>query len=113
MSFFINNALADAATTTAANTQASSLPSLLMLLAFVVVFYLLLWRPQAKRAKEHRNLLSSLAKGDEVVTSGGLVGKVNKITDDFVILTIADNIDITVQKAAVSGVLPKGSLKAV
>lgn len=110
MSFFINDALADVATTAA---QPNSLPSILMLLAFVVVFYLLLWRPQAKRAKEHRNLLSNLAKGDEIITSGGLVGKITKITDDFIMLTIAENVDITIQKAAVSGVLPKGSLKAV
>lgn len=114
MSFFISDAFADAATTAttaATGAQSSSLPSIVMLLGFIVIFYFLLWRPQAKRAKEQRNLIANLTTGDEVITSGGLVGKISKITDDFINLTIANGIDITLQKGAVSGVLPKGTIK--
>ncbi len=111
MSFFITNALAD---TPAASSGApgGSFASILMLLGFVVIFYLLLWRPQAKRAKEHRNLISNLAKGDEVVTSGGIMGKIAQLTDDYVVLEIADNVIIKVQKGSIGNVLPKGTLKA-
>lgn len=111
MSFLISNALADTAST-AVTGPAGGAGSLFMLVGFLVIFYFLLWRPQAKRAKEHNNLVANLKPGDEVTTSGGLVGKINKINDDFIILTVADNINITLQKTAVSSVLPKGTLKA-
>ena len=80
---------------------------------FILIFYFLIWRPQSKRAKEHKNLMSGLNKGDEVVTSGGVVGRITKVTDDFIVLEVAENIEIKVQKVAVAGALPKGTLKDI
>lgn len=79
----------------------------------VVIFYFFLIRPQSKRAKEHRELVSALAKGDEVVTTGGILGKVNKVTDDYVVIEIATNMEIKVQKHAISATLPKGTIKSI
>lgn len=110
MSFFISNAFAQ--TTTSASTQGSALPSILMLVGFVVIFYLLLWRPQAKRAKEQRNLIESLAVGDEVITIGGIMGQISRLGDDYIVLQIADNVPIRLQKNAVANVLPRGTLKS-
>jgi preprotein translocase subunit YajC len=73
----------------------------------------MIWRPQAKRAKEHKNLLGSLQKGDEVVTSGGIAGKVVKVADDFVVIEASDTVELKIQKMAVAAVLPKGTLKAI
>ncbi|GAA3586345.1 MULTISPECIES: preprotein translocase subunit YajC [Marinobacter] len=80
---------------------------------FILIFYLLIWRPQSKRAKEHKSLMSGLNKGDEVVTSGGVAGKITKVTDDFIVVEIADNVEIKVQKVAVAAALPKGTLKDI
>jgi len=85
---------------------------LILMLVFFGVFYFIVLRPQMKRAKEHRQLLTALAKGDEVVAAGGLLGRVVEIGDAFVTLELADNVEIKVQKAAISAVLPKGSLKS-
>ena len=85
----------------------------LMLAGFVVIFYLLIWRPQAKRAKEHKSLLGSLQKGDEVVTSGGIAGKVVKVADDFVVIEVSDTVELKIQKMAIAATLPKGTLKAI
>lgn len=109
MSFFISDAFAQAAP--AAPAGGNSMSSILMLLGFVVILYFLLLRPQAKRAKEHRNLISNLGIGDEVLTSGGLYGKITKLADDFVVVAISDNVEVRVQKNAVINVLPKGTLK--
>jgi preprotein translocase subunit YajC len=107
----IQNALAD---TPAPVHGGESLMSIVwMLAAFMIIFYFLLLRPQTKRAKEQRKLLESLTKGDEVVTNGGITGKVVKVADNFVVLNIADNVDITLQKAAVITILPKGTLKTI
>lgn len=89
---------------------ASFLP---MLLVFIVGAYFLMIRPQSKRAKAHRKLLSDLSKGDEVITVGGVLGKVSKLGDEFVALTVSDNVDINVQKAAIANVLPKGTMKTL
>jgi len=112
MSFFIATALAEG--TTAATTAQASSPwgSVFMLVAFVGIFYFLLWRPQSKRAKEHKNLIANISKGDEVVTTGGMVGKIVQVEDSYVLLTVATNVDIRVQKGSIQSVLPKGSLKA-
>ncbi len=92
----------------------SSLMSMLpMLVIFVLIFYFLLIRPQSKRAKEQRKLISELSNGDEVVTSGGMLGKIVKVSDDFLILSIADNTEIVIQKSAISTTIPKGTIKAV
>ena len=82
-----------------------------MLVGFIAIFYFLLWRPQQKRAKEHRNLIDNLAKGDEVATSGGVMGRITKVADDVVTMEIADGVQILVQKPAVAMLLPKGTLK--
>lgn len=80
---------------------------------FILIFYLLIWRPQSKRAKEHKALMSGLDKGDEIVTSGGVAGKIIKVTDDFLVVEIADNVEVKVQKVAVAAALPKGTLKDI
>ena len=82
-----------------------------MLVGFIAIFYFLLWRPQQKRAKEHRNLIDNLAKGDEVATSGGVMGRITKVADDVVTMEITDGVQVLVQKPAVAMLLPKGTLK--
>ena len=86
---------------------------LVLLIGFVAIFYFLLWRPQAKRRKEHQSLMTSLDKGDEVVTSGGIVGQITKVGDDFISLRVAENIEFRVQKSSISATLPKGTLKSL
>ncbi|UYM16581.1 preprotein translocase subunit YajC [Endozoicomonas euniceicola] len=86
---------------------------LIMLGGFVLIFWLLIWRPQSKRAKEHKNLIAGLNKGDEVVTSGGILGKVTNTTDEFVTLQVADNMELNFQKSSVAATLPKGTIKAI
>lgn len=102
-----------ATTSTTSTSPENNIASLLLIVAFVVVFYFMLWRPQTKRAKEQRDLISNLAKGDEVVTSGGIIGKITKLTDDFMVLAITDTIEVKVQRNAVIAVLPKGTMKAI
>jgi len=80
---------------------------------FILIFYFLIWRPQSKRAKEHKNLMAGLEKGDEVVTSGGMAGRITKVTDDFIVVEVADNVEVKVQKVAVAAALPKGTLKDI
>lgn len=87
--------------------------NLIMLGVFVLIFYLLLWRPQSKRAKEHRDLVAGLAKGDEVITNGGIAGRITGVSEDFITVEIADNVEVKVQKSAVAATLPKGTLKSV
>jgi preprotein translocase subunit YajC len=77
-----------------------------------LAMYFILFRPQMKRAKEHRELVSKLAKGDEVLTSGGIAGRITDIGDDFISVEIADRVAIKVQRGAITAVLPKGTLKA-
>ena len=80
---------------------------------FILIFYFLMWRPQSKRAKEHKNLVSGLSKGDEVITSGGIAGKISKVSDDFIRVEIAEGVEIKIQKVAISTALPKGTLKSI
>ncbi|WP_347556779.1 preprotein translocase subunit YajC [Robbsia sp. KACC 23696] len=87
--------------------------SFLPLILMFVVLYFIMIRPQMKRQKEHRNMLAAVDKGDEVVTSGGLVGKISKVGEAYVGVQIADNVEITVQKGAITTVLPKGTIKAL
>ncbi len=86
---------------------------LIMMLIFIAVFYFLLIRPQMKRAKEHRAMVSQLAKGDEVITSGGIAGRIEEVGESFITVQIAQGVNIKVQKHAVGNVLPKGTLKDV
>jgi preprotein translocase subunit YajC len=85
--------------------------NLLPILVLVPLFYFLLIRPQMKRSREMREMLSKLAKGDEVVTSGGLAGRLTAIGDSYVTLEIAEGVEVKAQKSAITGVLPKGTLK--
>jgi preprotein translocase subunit YajC len=112
LNFFINNAYADAATP-ASQPPSSGFPLVVMLAVFILFMYFAVWRPQSKRNKEQRNLLNSLAKGDEVMTAGGMLGRIAKISDNYIVLTIAENTDITMQKSSVVNALPKGTLKSI
>jgi preprotein translocase subunit YajC len=84
---------------------------ILMILMFGVMYFVMI-RPQMKRQKEARNMLSALAKGDEVVTNGGIVGRIDEVGETFLTVEIADNVKVKVQKGAVTQVLPKGTLKS-
>ena len=111
MSFFISTAMADAAAPAAG--PAGTGFEWIFLVGFLVIFYLMIWRPQAKRAKEQKNLLGNLQKGDEVVTNGGIAGKIVKVSDDFVVLEVSDTVELKFQKGAIAATLPKGTLKAI
>lgn len=91
----------------------SAVMQLLFFGGFILIFYFLMWRPQSKRAKEHRSLVESLSKGDEVLTSGGIAGKITKVTDEFAVVEIANGVEINVQKQSIGSALPKGTLKAI
>ena len=86
---------------------------IIMMAVLFGAMYFLLIRPQSKKAKEHKELLSGLNNGDEVITAGGLLGKVNKVIDHFVVLTIADGVEVAIQKQAIAQILPKGTLKSL
>jgi len=107
--FIIDTAWAQAA---GGAPQQNLFVSLLPLVLIFVVFYFLLIRPQSKRAKEHREMLGKLASGDEVVTAGGLLGKVTAVGDTFVTIEIASGVEIKVQKFQVTQLMPKGTVKA-
>jgi preprotein translocase subunit YajC len=102
-----------AAAGAAGQQQGGGISMMIFLGIFFVVFYLLFIRPQSKRAKEHKNMIGALAKGDEVVTNGGLAGKINEVEEDFIVLEIAKNLSVSVQKMAIMRNLPKGTLKAL
>lgn len=91
----------------------SAMMQLIFFGGFILIFYFLMWRPQSKRAKEHKNLVTSLSKGDEVITNGGIAGKITKVTEDFIAIEISDNVEIKVQKIAIASALPKGTLKSI
>ncbi|MBD2825154.1 preprotein translocase subunit YajC [Xenorhabdus szentirmaii] len=112
MSFFISDAAAAAGAP--AGTQ-NSLPSMIiMLVVFGLIFYFMILRPQQKRTKEHKKLMDSISKGDEVLTSGGLVGRVSKVSDTgYVVIALNDTTEITVKRDFVAAVLPKGTMKAI
>lgn len=109
MDFLISPAMAQAAPAGAAPSPFSPL---IVMLVFFAIFWFIAIRPQMKRAKEHRAMLAALAKGDEVVTSGGIAGRVDELGDSFVKIEIADQIVIRVQRHAISAVLPRGTLKS-
>ncbi|HBN15423.1 MAG: preprotein translocase subunit YajC [Pseudomonadota bacterium] len=109
MDFFISTAHAQQA----AAPQGGAMFNLLFIGGMFVLFYLILWRPQAKRAKEHRELVGNLGKGDEVLTSGGILGKVTKVTDDYIAVEVADGVELNLQKSAVAAALPKGTIKSI
>jgi preprotein translocase subunit YajC len=107
----ITNAYADTAVSGA--QQGGGLSFILMFVIFFLLIYFAVWRPQSKRAKEQTQLMNSLAKGDEVVTTGGLYGRITKISDNYITLSVANNVDILMQKSSIVSVLPKGTLQAI
>lgn len=107
LEFFVNNAWAAPA------QQEPGLASFLPLIILFAVFYFFLIRPQLKQAKQHKALVSALAKGDEIATNGGLLGKIIEVGDNFIAVEIAKDIEVKIQKQSVSVVLPKGTLKTL
>ncbi len=108
MSFLISDAVAQ---TGASAGQADPLMQMLPLIVLGVVFYFLLIRPQMKRAKEHKQLVGGLSKGDEAITNGGLVGKITEVGENFLELELAKDVRVKIQREAISTILPKGSMK--
>jgi preprotein translocase subunit YajC len=111
MSLFISEAHAAAG----APAGADGTSMLIMLAVFGLVFYFMIYRPQAKRVKEHKGLMSELSKGDEVLTQGGIVGKIVKVSDekDFIVVSVSEGTEVVLQKAAINAVLPKGTMKSL
>jgi preprotein translocase subunit YajC len=87
--------------------------NLLFIGGMFLLFYLILWRPQAKRAKEHRELVGGLSKGDEVLTSGGILGRITNVSDDYVTVEVSDGVEVSLQKSAIAAALPKGTIKSI
>ncbi len=109
MSFFISDAMAQAAPQ--AGQEPSLLASFLPLILIFALMYFLLIRPQTKRAKQHREMVENLSKGDEVVTNGGVLGRITHLGETFLTVEIAEGTEIKVQRQAVASVMPKGTLK--
>ena len=108
---FISNAYAQAAPAAPGADLASTFTSMLPLVLMFVVLYFIMIRPQMKRQKEHRAMIDALAKGDEVATAGGLLGKVAGLSEGYLQLEIAPGVQVQVQRSAVAQVLPKGTVK--
>ena len=111
MSLFISQAHAAAAPA----ASGGGMEMIIMLAVFGAVFYFMIYRPQAKRVKDHKNLMNALSKGDEVLTQGGIVGKIVKVSDekDFLVVSISEGTEVTVQKGSINAVLPKGTMKSL
>jgi preprotein translocase subunit YajC len=107
---FISEAIAQTTAPAAGGTESSLLGMLPLVLMFVVL-YLVMIRPQMKRQKEHKAMIEALAKGDEVVTAGGMLGRVTKMGETYVSLEVGNNVEVQVQRSSVVQVLPKGTLK--
>ena len=112
MSLFISQAHAAAAP---APQGLGEFSPLIMLAVFGLFFFFMIIRPQKKRVKEHKDLMAALSKGDEVLTQGGLIGKIAKVSEekDYIVVTLSETSDVTVQKAAITAVLPKGTMKSL
>jgi preprotein translocase subunit YajC len=108
---FISEAFAQAAPAAGADSMFSGIGGMLPLVLMFVVLYFVMIRPQMKRQKEHKAMIDALAKGDEVVTSGGVLGKVSRMGESFLGIEIANGIEIQVQRSAVVQVMPKGTVK--
>ncbi|HEY9052463.1 MAG TPA: preprotein translocase subunit YajC [Gammaproteobacteria bacterium] len=108
MSFFIKDAMAEAAPAAA---QGDPLTALLFPIGLILLFYFFLIRPQSKRAKEHKAMVGGLNKGDEIVTQGGILGKITAISENFVTIEIAKDVTINVQKHSIGALMPKGTIK--
>lgn len=110
MNFLIQQAWAEGAAPAA---QMPNLIDFLPLIVLFAVFYFLLIRPQTKRVKEHKQMIDSLAKGDEVVTNGGLLGKIIELGDNFAVIEIAQDVQVKVQRPSIAAVMPKGTMKSL
>ena len=108
LDLFISPAAAQAAPA----AQGSPMAGLLLPLVFIAVMFFFMIRPQMKRAKEHRELIAKLALGDEVITNGGIAGRVDELGENFITVEIADGVRVKLQRAAIVAVLPKGTLKS-
>ena len=110
MSFFISDAVA----ATGAPAQGSPMSLILMLVVFGLIFYFMILRPQQKRAKEHKKLMDSIGKGDEVLTTGGLLGRVTKVAETgYIVIALNDTTEVMIKRDFVAAVLPKGTMKAL
>jgi len=107
---FISSAFAQAAPAAGGDVQSSLMGMLPLVLMFVVLYFVMI-RPQMKKAKEHKAMVEALAKGDEVVSAGGLLGKVSKIGDTYIGIEVTNGVEVQIQRTAVVQVLPKGTLK--
>lgn len=107
MDFLVQSAMAQGG----GAPQGSPIMSLLFMVGILVLFFFLFIRPQQKRVKEHRQMVSELKVGDEVVTNGGIVGRITEVDESFVTVSIAKGVDVKLQKQAVSSLLPKGTIE--
>ena len=108
MEFFISDAWAQGGA-----GGGSPFPSLIMLVVLFGLFYMLLIRPQQKRQKEHKQMTEKIAKGDEIVTQGGMLGRITKVGDSFLNLEVAEGTEIRIQRTAVAALMPKGTIKSI
>jgi preprotein translocase subunit YajC len=93
--------------------QPSMMYNFILFGGILLLFYLLLWRPQSKRSKEHRELMSSISKGDEIMTSGGVLGKVTRVGEDYISVQVAEGVELKLQKSSVAAALPKGTINQI
>ena len=91
----------------------SAISQIILFGGFILIFYFLIWRPQSKRAKEHKALVSGLDVDDEIITGGGLGGRITRLSDDFMVVEIADGVEVKIQRQAVAQALPKGTLRDI
>ena len=110
---FVTPAYAQAAGAAPAGGINDILIQLMPILLLVVIFWFLIFRPQQKRLKAQQAMLSAIKRGDTVVTTGGIAGKITKVTDDFVVIEVSDTVELKMQKGAIAATLPKGTLKAI
>ena len=106
---FIKDAWAQAA----GGTQGGGMESIILIVVMFAVLYFMMIRPQMKRAKEHKAMVEGLQKGDEVITAGGILGRITKVDAQYATVSVADNVEIQIQRAAIQIVLPKGTLKTI
>ncbi len=111
--FVALDVLAAADTAAAPSTQDSILSMAPMLIGILLLFYFMIFRPQQKRQSDHRKLMESISAGDEIISAGGLVGRIVKMSDDFIRVALDDDVEITLQRGAIVKVLPKGTMKSL
>ena len=110
MSLFIPSAMA---TPPDAPSSSSGLFQILMFAGLFLLMYLLIIRPPRKRQKEHQALINGVSKGNEIITAGGILGKVTKAEGDYILLEVSDNVELKIQKTSIHAVLPKGTIKSI